>query len=61
MRRNDVATKKFSKKKKRFESDLNPMSRQDNEKTYNFKSQHEKGSCDQELVVDKRNEVATSN
>ena len=51
----------FSKKKKRFESDLNPMSQQDNEKKNNFKSQHEKGSCDQESVADKRNEVATSN
>ena len=25
---------------------LNPMSRQDNEQTNNFKSQHENGSCD---------------
>ena len=37
------------------------MLRQDNEKINNFKSQHEKGSCDQESVVDKRNEVATPN
>ena len=51
----------FSKEKKQFESDLNPMSQQDNEKTNNFKSQHEKGSCDQESIVDKRNEVATPN
>ena len=37
------------------------MSHQDNEKTNNFKSQHEKGSCDQESVVEKINEVATPN
>ena len=37
------------------------MSRQDNEKTNNFKSQHEKGRYDKESVVDKRNEVATPN
>ena len=52
MRRNEVATCfrgrdiNFSKEKKLFESNLNPMSRQDNEKINNFKSQHEKGSCD---------------
>ena len=34
-------------------------SRQDNEKTNNFKSQHEKGSCDQGSVADNRNEVVT--
>ena len=37
------------------------MSRQDNEKTNNFKSQHEKGSCDQEWVADNKNDVVTSN
>ena len=38
--------------------DLNPMSRKDNEQTNTFKSQHEKGSYDQELVANKRNGVA---
>ena len=32
---------------------------QDNEETNNFKSQHEKGSCDQGSVADNINEVAT--
>ena len=50
---------KFQQGKKRLGRDLNPMSRQENEKTNNFKSQHEKGSHDQELVADNRNEVTT--
>ena len=52
---------KFHQGKKRLGRDLNPMLRQDNEKTNNFKSQHVKGSCDQESVADNRKEVATSN
>ena len=38
------------------------MSQQDNEQTNNLiKSQHEKGSCDQEPVADNKNDVATQN
>ena len=35
------------------------MSRQESEKTNNFKSQHEKGSHDQESVADNINEAIT--
>ena len=62
---NDVATFfygrdiDFSKEKKRLSHDLKPMSLQDNEQINNFKSQHERGSCNQESVADKRNGVAT--
>ena len=52
---------KLQQGKKRLGGDLNPISRQDNEKTNNFKSQHEKGRWDQESVADKISEVATSN
>ena len=50
---------RFQQGKEKQGRNLNPMSRQENEQTNNFKSQHEKGSCDQELVADKRNGVAT--
>ena len=46
----------FSKEKKRLGRDLNSMLRQDHEQKQ-FKSQHEKGSCDQELVADNKNGV----
>ena len=50
---------RFQQGKKRLGHNPNPMSRQDNDKTNNFKSQHEKGSYDQGSVVDNINEVAT--
>ena len=50
---------RFQLGKEKRDRNLNPMSRQENEQTNNFKSQHEKGSCDQESVEDKRNGVAT--
>ena len=37
---------RFQQGKEKQGHNLNPMSRQDNEKINNFKSQHEKGSCD---------------
>ena len=37
------------------------MSRQDNEQINNFKSQHKKGSCDQESMADNKNDAATQN
>ena len=52
---------KFQQGKKRLGRDLNPMSLQDNKMINNFKLQHEKESCDQESVANKRNEVVTSN
>ena len=50
---------RFQFGKEKRDRNLNPMSRQENEQTNNFKSQNEKGSCDQESVADKRNGVAT--
>ena len=50
---------RFQQGTKRLGRDLNPMSRQDNEKINNFKSQHEKENCDQGSVADNRNEVTT--
>ena len=50
---------RFHQGKEKQDHNLNPMSRQDNEQRNNFKSQHEKGSCDQESMADKRNGVAT--
>ena len=50
---------RFQQGKVTTNRDLKPMSRQDNEQTNNFNSQHEKGSCDQELEADNRNGVAT--